>query len=194
MENSRNGCCGGRDSPTSPLVLLLLDALFPVDWRHLSDIGQSYTGISTLLAAGALVAVAISARLQARQLSITQVQSTRDQQFRIIQLALDDPELAAAIPFKSSASSATQKQMRYISMQFLFWEYALLFGHVTPSGLEDTLRTQYFTLPMVCQFWEDRRLSWITQVSSPGMHAFVHIVETAYNGAKSDTEQKKGQP
>jgi hypothetical protein len=51
----------------SPLFLIVLEASFRVNWTRLSEIGQSYTGVSALLSAAALVGVAFSIRLQTRQ-------------------------------------------------------------------------------------------------------------------------------
>jgi hypothetical protein len=58
----------------SPLLLAIADALLTVDWARLSEIGQSYTGVSALLSAVALVGVTISIRLQAKQTALMQQQ------------------------------------------------------------------------------------------------------------------------
>jgi hypothetical protein len=50
--------------PASVLLLMVVDRSAPVDWSQLSDVSQALGIASALLSGGALIAVAISIRLQ----------------------------------------------------------------------------------------------------------------------------------
>jgi len=56
----------------SPLLLVLMNNVIAVDWSQLSNIGQSFTAVSAILSAGALFAVALTFRLQAKQTRLIQ--------------------------------------------------------------------------------------------------------------------------
>ncbi|MEV2239797.1 DUF6082 family protein [Micromonospora sp. NPDC049891] len=75
----------------SPLAMTWLADL-PVQWSHLSDMGQAYGGTSAVLSGLALVGVSASLLMQSSLNRISQLHSIRQRQFDIVKLALDNPE------------------------------------------------------------------------------------------------------
>lgn len=75
----------------SPLLLVLLDNFMVLDWSRLSSIGQSYTGVSALLSAGTLIAVAVTVQQQSKQTRLARQQATKIMQFELLRLALNEP-------------------------------------------------------------------------------------------------------
>ena len=75
----------------SPLILSLLGRLILIDWAEQSNIGQSFTGIGTIISAIALLAVAATMRIQATQTALTREQGNRAIQFELLKLG-DPPQ------------------------------------------------------------------------------------------------------
>ncbi|WP_432050490.1 DUF6082 family protein [Verrucosispora sp. NA02020] len=63
----------------------------PVQWSHLSDMGQAYGGTSAVLSGLALASVSASLLMQSSLNRISQLHSIRQRQFDIVKLALDNP-------------------------------------------------------------------------------------------------------
>ena len=74
----------------SPLAMTWLADL-PVQWSHLSDMGQAYGGTSAVLSGLALAGVSASLLMQSSLNRISQLHSIRQRQFDIVKLALDNP-------------------------------------------------------------------------------------------------------
>jgi hypothetical protein len=74
----------------SPLILVGVGELLRLDWTRVTAIGQSYTGISAILSAFALMGVVHSINLQSRQVDITRSQAVRAMQFELLRLAMSD--------------------------------------------------------------------------------------------------------
>ena len=169
----------------SPLLLVLLDRLVGVDWPRLSEIGQSYTGTSALLAAGALVAVAYSTRLQSKQTRIIQLQSVRSMQFDLVNRALDDPRLAATfVDVVTDDQVLDQFRSRmYISMRLRFLQFSYLAGELSAPSLQAHLRGEVFRARAVRCYWEKEADRWAEAAVSRSEKRFVQIVHSAYQSA-----------
>ena len=66
----------------SPILLLAVRNIFSADWGTLSEVGQSYAGISTLFSVAALLETRLTIRLQIRQSQVAQEHALRDTQFQ----------------------------------------------------------------------------------------------------------------
>ena len=74
----------------SPLILSLLGRLILIDGQSKSNVRQSFTGIGTIISAIALLAVAVTMRIQATQTALTREQGAQAIQFELLKLAIDD--------------------------------------------------------------------------------------------------------
>ncbi|MFF5216847.1 DUF6082 family protein [Micromonospora sp. NPDC000442] len=74
----------------SPVAMTWMADL-PVQWSHLSDMGQAYGGTSAVLSGLALAGVSASLLMQSSLNRISQLHSIRQRQFDIVKLALDNP-------------------------------------------------------------------------------------------------------
>jgi hypothetical protein len=137
----------------SPLILLLVNKLFILDWSLLSNIGQSYTGVSALLSAGAFIAVAITVWLQAKQTRLIQQQATRTMQFELLRMALAQPELYGPIVNGPMHQSNSDHERQYL-FTTLWIQYAR-FAYQTGEIGEDLLRSEFFALTFASE--EGRR-------------------------------------
>ncbi|MER6505919.1 DUF6082 family protein [Nonomuraea sp. NPDC001636] len=78
----------------SPIALRTLSSVMPpAEWTLLSEIGQAYGPVATLLAALSLAGIAYSALLQARSVRVMTDQNWRLVQFELIRTGLEKPAL-----------------------------------------------------------------------------------------------------
>lgn len=75
----------------SPLAFEGILKIRGVKWGELSNVGQTYGAMSTLLAALALVGVAASIHLQGREARYARMEVDRTRHFELTKLALDNP-------------------------------------------------------------------------------------------------------
>jgi hypothetical protein len=179
----------------SPLLIGLVGDQFDVDWARLSEIGQSYTGISALLSALALVGVAASIRLQTKQTSITLQHSVRDLQFGLLRLAMDDPLYASVLqPMPTEGPSTEHNDYRrfvYITQWFRLNEFSFESGELTRRELNSILRTEMFPRPEIRQWWDRARPFWqdhAAEYNSKRYTEFLAMVESAYQDSSPDPE------
>jgi hypothetical protein len=122
----------------APLVLLFVDSILTVDWQRLTAIGQSFTGISALLSAAALVGVAFSIRLQNRQVELARAQAVLELQFAFEQLAVNDEQYwSVFVPTMLSDDSPADRKRKFLrNYMFRYFQ----FGHKTGEFSEADLR------------------------------------------------------
>ena len=77
----------------SPFALDLLHRHVHADWVSLSNVGQSYGAIGAVISATALVGVASSLVMQARQINIARLQGARETQIELMRIRMENPSL-----------------------------------------------------------------------------------------------------
>jgi Family of unknown function (DUF6082) len=92
------------------------------EWSRLSLIGQTYGAASALLSAFALVGVAASIMLQARESRANRAQLRRTFNLALMGRAMDDPVYAAVWSFTGMGDDAAQRQHMYVNQIVSFWE------------------------------------------------------------------------
>ncbi|MCO1653990.1 DUF6082 family protein [Pseudonocardia humida] len=167
----------------SPLLLVIVDAILTVDWGRLTEIGQSYTGVSAILSAVALVGVTLSIRLQAKQTALMQQQTVRELQFDMLRMAAADPALApvtgAALPEGDESHEAFKLHV-FQSQFFRYLEYGYLVGEYSDQNLENLLVRELFPVPSNRAWWSRVRTYWIPANSTGKKRRFIDVVERAY--------------
>jgi Family of unknown function (DUF6082) len=144
------------------LAVLLLLRIVPVNWEELSDVGQSFGGISAGLAAVALIALAWSVRLQIRQMKINSMQSTRQMQFDLVMMMLADPEYARLF-LPENAPAADFEKFRvnvYATLHFRYQQYSFAAGELTDAQLRLMLSREYFFFPAFRSRWREIQPYW----------------------------------
>ncbi len=77
----------------SPEVLRAIGRNRGFDWPRLSDVGQTYGLASAILSGTALIGIALSLIVQARQAQAERVSVVRERHMDLLRLVLEDPEL-----------------------------------------------------------------------------------------------------
>ena len=162
-----------------PPLLLLLQRVYPLDWSPLSSIGQSYTGMSALLSAAALVAVAVSIQFQGREVRISQTLAVHDSQRELIKMAFDDPSLLPCIA-DFAEPDLREKQLTYNTLWLRYYELSYGTGYMSAERLAFVLERERFPLALVREHWEKVGDFW----KKFGTPEFVSIVDQSYRAAK----------
>ncbi|MFD5373946.1 DUF6082 family protein [Streptomyces griseoincarnatus] len=87
------------------------------DWDELSKISQSYSALSVIFSALALLGVAMSLSYQAHQTAIANEESQRAGHRQLLLQSLDDPVLAVCWePLSETISLQERKQVAYVNL------------------------------------------------------------------------------
>ena len=178
----------------SPVLLAAIDGASRFDWPKLSNIGQSYTGVSALFSAAALFAVARSVRLQATEHELARHESVRELQFRLFEIGLQDVDLAETYaPIRSfGADSVYRKQMLFLAMRFNYLRHAYVVNEVSSKELMTVLRHETFPSHFAQEFWDRSRRIWLLGAEDYKVREFVDMVDSAYNHALSTNSHEDG--
>jgi hypothetical protein len=163
--------------------MVVVDAILTVNWARLNEIGQSYTGVSAIVSAAALIGVTISLRLQARQTELLQQQTARQFQFEILRMASGNPAfspvMVAALPADDRSHEAFQ--LHVFQVQVLrFFEYSYLSDQYSDSSLEHILEHEFFPAAPNQQWWSRVRSYWLAESRAGRSRRFIEIVERVY--------------
>lgn len=140
----------------SPLALSALDT-GDRDWRRLSEIGQTYGAVSTLISILTLGGITVSLLLQSRSARLDHEQVPRTIHMELMKMALEDPELLACWGGAATGEVVpTQRQSIYINLVVSFWEMNLEVGR---SEAQVKLAADgLFSGPLGREFWRTNRL------------------------------------
>lgn len=124
----------------SPLALRQIASLSGINWTRLSNVGQTYGAISAVLAALALIGVAGSVLLQAREARHNRWAASRNRHAELISFALKDPfYIQVFAPPFPGCSVETGKLMAYINLLLQYWSMMWEFGDLPERQLRANL-------------------------------------------------------
>lgn len=146
----------------SPLMLLAVAGvlgLSEADWIRLSSIGQSYTGVSAILSAAALMGVVLSIRTQNKQVQLQQLHAVREMQGQVLKAIVDDPHLIRILSINDvdEAESLELRQSLHVNLLFRYLEFGYLAGEISEPELRWVLANEVF-LPnaLALEWWSER--------------------------------------
>lgn len=176
-------------------ALVLLDQM-SFDWASLSEIGESFGGVSAVLAAVALIALSWSTVLQVRQLRIGMMQSAREMQFKLMTMAMDDCAYSALF-LPSGASPAELRDFRtgvYMTLHFRYLEYEYLAGGINDEQLRLSLAVEYFAFPAFRARWTQIEPVWREYIEFGRRARFYQIVVDEYAKAEAKCGESGSPP
>jgi hypothetical protein len=135
----------------SPLGLGLLDNQ-SIDWDKLATIGQAYGGISAILSALALCAIAVSLVLQWRQARADQIVAARERHFDLVMLSLQNPDLV--FNPRAPGDAGQRRVWMHSNLWMLHWLMLRNLDMLHERGLRRALSHMFDN--------EDRRVWWAT--------------------------------
>lgn len=172
----------------SPLLLLpLMEGGTTVDWRRLSEIGQTYGAASALLSAIAVVGVSVSLLVQSRQARAEQIYQMHGLHLELIRLEMSDPRLYTPCWGYPSQMASEVDLQRHLYLVLMF-DYAWMgyeTGAMSQAMLVDMLDKMFIAAP-ARHHWASERHVWtsVCEGSRRG-RAFIATIDDAYNRAAS---------
>jgi hypothetical protein len=165
----------------APLILVLVAKILPQSdsWSLLSNVGQSFTGISAILSALALGAIAYTSNLQARQVRTGQVQAVRSAHINLIQMAIGNENLARTFGYKGSTKDDFNfwKVAAYRNLIFMYLQMAFRVDELSEQGLRRTLSLELFIAPESIDYWNASRIAFVAELTDPLGQTFIEIVD-----------------
>jgi Family of unknown function (DUF6082) len=114
-------------------------------WQLLSNVGQAYGGISAVIAGVALLAVASSLLMQARQTRIAQIQSMRYLQVELFRMAYEYPDLQEGWSRSIDFPYPEWRKRTYMNLVFQYLRMGFEVGDMSQASLERTLTNRFRT-------------------------------------------------
>lgn len=135
----------------SPFVSYYL-AGYAVDWATLSNVGQSYGVVATILSGAALIGVVTTVGLQRKQTRIIAEQALRQAHVELMREAWTDLTLLQALEIVPEGKRDLARQFAFVNAHFMYLRMGLLYGHVSAQEIEDAA-AHAFSTPAGDFYW-----------------------------------------
>jgi len=127
----------------SPLALRAFASNSNVNWKALSDVGQTYGAISALLATLALVGVSLSVILQARQTRYARWETSRSRHGELVRFALEHPHYQQVFGVSADSSRALFAYLNLMLQHWMtLWEFKDMSERQLRRYLHDVFSTE----------------------------------------------------
>jgi uncharacterized membrane protein len=171
----------------SPFALTEL-AHFRINWLQLSNIGQTYGAVSALLSSFALVGIAVSLLYQSRDNQNAREQTTRNLQFELIRMAMEDPSLmtAGGAPWDLDipSDSSSIRQFLYIQLWVSFLGGNFTIGELPESAVRHIAAHELFRSEAGRNYWA--AVGQVQMANSRGRRkVFFRILDDEYKETMS---------
>ncbi|MFI7690643.1 DUF6082 family protein [Nonomuraea sp. NPDC049655] len=151
------------------------------DWSVLGDIGQTYGAASAILAVLALIGVAFSLVLQAREAKSAREQALRTLHGDLMKMAMDDPLYRACWgAFFASGDEEGQRAHLYVNMILNHWLLMWELRSITEAHLREIAAT-VLAGPIGRDFWRQARTLRTTSAGSRRERRFNLIIDDVYS-------------
>jgi hypothetical protein len=164
----------------SPLLLVSVGMLLHLDWVNVTNIGQSYTGVSAILSALAVIGVIYSINLQGRQVELARSQAVRQMQFDLLRLAMDQKKYASVIQPKQLLDHDHDMYSIdiYRTQWFRYLQFSFLAGEISTKALRATLANNILHVKESRDWWARVDVIWTAEGAdaSPRCKEFMEIV------------------
>jgi hypothetical protein len=133
----------------------------PATWARWGNVGQTFEAVNSVVSAFAIGGILISWTFQAWQMQFAQLAlqrsvdaEVRNQHITLIQMAINDQDLAAVLPNDGGSDSPTQRQYFYANLLIQHAWLQHTTGVATHAEMVNNLK-YLFASPMVRAFWRD---------------------------------------
>jgi hypothetical protein len=174
-----------RASLVSPLLLIEISHVKGEDWQQLSNVGQTYGVASAILAGIALLGVAVSLVVQARQARTERIRIVRERHLELLRMVLENP--AEYGPIIGVNPNAVAEKVRPRLFAVLWMNYARM-GYQMNVLSETSLRGEVlpglFDSDLGRTWWEDVRKLWLNSpVPEKKAREFAELADSEYRRA-----------
>lgn len=144
---------------TSPFLASWVASL-PLNWRGLSDVGQSYGAISAVLSGVALCGIAASLLMQRQQYRLSEHQALRQRHHELIKMTFDDPSLKPCWGEDASGSGLSEKEAAYCNLIVDHWHMLWRLGQVSEEAVRGIAR-RFFDGEIGRLYWRAYGSDWM---------------------------------
>lgn len=167
-------------------------------WDRLSSIAQTYAAASALLSVLALIGVASSLVLQARETTLAREEARRRGISDLLKMAMDDPDLSECWgPSGLSDPLKQQRQHMYINMIVGEWRQSYETGSLEEPRLR-AIAYEMMSGPPGRRYWEAVRDVRMSTSQGRAQRRFHQILQEEYERApvpsEAETEAAGGGP
>jgi hypothetical protein len=141
-------------------------------WKVLSEVGQTYGGISAALSGIALCGIVASLILQRRQYRLSEYQGLRQRHQDLMRMTFEDPELKPCWGETSSGSGLAEKEAAYCNLILDHWQLLWRLEIVTANELERIAAT-FFQGIIGRAYWQAYGKGWTTSTDQRTVHFLV---------------------
>lgn len=163
-------------------VTFTLAGIRQIDWKQLSDIGQAFGIISTLLSAIGLLGVVASLRYQRQQTIAAQYQAVREIRTQLLQFAINNPHYLRSWGYREVHAGIDSADYAYMSLVFSYHKMAFALGALRKLELFRSCSLM-FENQVAVRFWADAREVYISGDNPEDKASFSAIVDSIYNAA-----------
>ncbi|WP_433510934.1 DUF6082 family protein [Nonomuraea sp. CA-143628] len=176
----------------SPVALGGLARLIPVSqWSLLSDVGQAYGPVATILTCLSLAGLAFSVFVQARTTHVANEQTTRMLHMELIRWAMDDPSLLQADGELWSGPQDDFELRLYIyyNQWMVMWRSLYNLRQITEEELRFNVRSA-FKGEIAREHWRAHRDEYVWGSQARRHHAFTKIVDDEWLKAQRSPSKR----
>lgn len=149
-------------------------------WDRLSSIGQTYGAASAVLSVLAMIGVAMTLVLQARESRAIRLQAIRESHSKLMEMAMESPDLNEVWgPSGLSDPFVLQRQNMYANMILSQWQMSYETRMLTDEHLR-LLVTEFLSGTIGREFWVLAREDRLSTSDTRRLRRFHAIVEEEY--------------
>lgn len=153
-----------------------------MDWRRLSDVGQTYGAASAVVAAIALAGVISSIVIQLREVRANRKNAQRVQHADLLRLAMTDPRYMECWgPFLTDSFEA-ESQFTYVNLIVTQWHAQYVLGEAGGDLLRATASSVFLSKPGRA-YWESAGTFWRDNYPDRRSQKFYRILDETYREA-----------
>lgn len=168
----------------SPMGLRLISTAKGINWARLSSIGQTYGAISAVISGVALVGIAVSLFLQARELDLTREQMFRNYHLDLVRFSIENPQFISSWGYVPPVASSLDdvRRVGYINMIVSFWSTSYVTRRLDEGDLQLNF-AQMFKGEVGRNYWEAARDGWRESAGDRRRKKFFNIADAEYSKA-----------
>ncbi|HKT03479.1 MAG TPA: DUF6082 family protein [Rugosimonospora sp.] len=169
----------------APAVLIAGSHPSDAALNRLSNIGQAYGILSSVLSAVALVGIALSVTHEAHQMRLYRLELRRSAQYDLLRMMIDEPTkygpCASSLPVDRSDEYLQRYFFTTLWLNFARTGYES--GEISESELRSEILADMFSSEVACQLWRDRSELLKRMNLGEGWSSFLPIVREEYEKA-----------
>ncbi|MEV7984654.1 DUF6082 family protein [Micromonospora sp. NPDC085948] len=145
-----------------------------LDWVQLANVGQAYGFSATIISALALIAIALSLRMQVVEARAQRRENHRTYHMQLLTMAIQDPSLADCVP-SNFDTRHEKKKLYYINLWFWWWNYNYSSGLMPEEQVRRSVA--YLASSELGRHYLDAHVAWRDSTVDRSQRGFFRIVD-----------------